>query len=35
MLKDFRPFKEPLFLIAVGAAAILLGSVGLVARIAQ
>jgi len=32
MLKDFRPFQEPLFLIAIGAA---LGTVGLVARMAQ
>lgn len=31
MLKDFRPFYEPLFLIAIGIAAILLGSVGLLA----
>jgi hypothetical protein len=33
--KDFRPFQEPLFLIAIGAAAILLGSVGIIARLAQ
>jgi hypothetical protein len=35
MLKDFRPFQEPLFLIAIGSAAILLGSVGLLVRMAQ
>jgi hypothetical protein len=35
MLTDFRPFQEPLFLIAIGAAALLLGTVGLVARMAQ
>jgi len=35
MLKDFRPFKEPLFLIAIGVAALLLGAVGVVARMAQ
>ena len=28
MLNDFRPFQEPMFLIAVGIAAILLGSIG-------
>ena len=36
MLKrDFRPFQEPMFLVAVTAAAILLGLVGLIARIMQ
>jgi hypothetical protein len=35
MQKDFRPFQEPMFLIAIGAAAILLGSVGMIARLAQ
>jgi hypothetical protein len=33
--RDFRPFQEPMFLIAIGAAAILLGSVGFLVRIMQ
>jgi hypothetical protein len=33
--KDFRPFQEPMFLIAIAAAAVLLGLVGVVARIMQ
>jgi hypothetical protein len=33
--KDLRPFHEPLFLIAIGAAAILLGSIGVLAGIMQ
>ena len=33
--KDFRPFQEPMFLIAVGGAAILLGLIGFLARIMQ
>jgi hypothetical protein len=33
--KDFHPFQEPLFLIAIGAAAILLGSIGVLAAMAQ
>jgi hypothetical protein len=33
--KDFRPFQEPMFLIALGAATILLGSLGVVAAIMQ
>ncbi len=32
--KDFHPFKEPMFLIALGAAAILLGSIGVLASMA-
>jgi hypothetical protein len=35
MFKDFRPFKEPMFLIAVGSAAVLLGSVGLMIKMAE
>jgi hypothetical protein len=35
MLKDFRPFREPMFLIAVGSALILIGSLGLIAKIAS
>jgi hypothetical protein len=34
MLKDFRPFQEPLFLMAIGAAVVLLGLVGFIARMA-
>jgi hypothetical protein len=34
MSKDFRPFSEPMFLIAIGAAALLLGSLGLLAGMA-
>jgi hypothetical protein len=33
--KDFRPFQEPMFLIAVAAAAFLLGMVSFLARIMQ
>jgi hypothetical protein len=35
MLKDFRPFQEPMFLVAIAAATILLGSIGVLARIFQ
>jgi len=33
--KDFRPFREPMFLIAAGAAVFLLGLVGVIAKIMQ
>jgi hypothetical protein len=33
--KDFRPFQEPMFLVAIAAAALLLGLIGLIARIMQ
>ena len=33
--KDFRPFREPMFLIAIGATIILLGSIGVIAQIVQ
>jgi hypothetical protein len=35
MLKDFRPFREPMFLLPVAAAALLLGSPGVVAAMGQ
>ena len=35
MLKDFRPFQEPMFLLAIAAAAVLLGSIGVLASIVQ
>jgi len=35
MLKDFRPFQEPMFLLAVAAAIVLLGSLGVLAGIVQ
>lgn len=35
MLKDLRPFREPMFLIAAGAAAILLGVIAMLVRMAQ
>ena len=33
--EDFRPFREPMFLIAIGLAVILLGSIGVVSAIMQ
>jgi hypothetical protein len=35
MLKDFRPFQEPLFLLAIAAATILLGSIAVLAGIVR
>ena len=35
MLKDFRPFREPMFLLAIGATLVLLGSFGVLARMLQ
>jgi len=34
VLKDFRPFREPMFLLAVAATIVLLGSIGVIARMA-
>ena len=35
MPNDFRPFREPMFLLALAATIILLGSVGVIAAIFQ
>jgi hypothetical protein len=35
MLNDFRPFREPMFLIAVGSALILIGCLGFIAKMAS